>query len=201
MNLTNALSDFNNLKRNATCIEEVGSWFKENSQLLGPFPGGVLDDIKVYTSFKNMFDIFYDKDPDNKVEMTVCLKLVYPDRDTPGFLRNFNTTRYSATARQERWSFAIVVSEWSMLVADLASRYLSEHAWTSEHDASIAATKFLETHLTTHFPGMTLEKLISLVETGLLDDTSPSSLSDILFATRTSLGSLNALPTDVSPHH
>lgn len=194
--LEEAHDSFDILKREARNLDDISNWFAKNIHIFELPEGAVVESVKAAVSFVQMFDIFFEDDPDHMV-MSVKLKVKLDPSTVPTFLGSLDAKSHDVQPKAERWSFPVTVTDWSFAIARLAYHYLEARGYDHQtHPAYAACKACLDVQLPLHFSGLTTETLRALSAGGLLDVASPD-FYDSLFAIRNKAIHLKELPADV----
>lgn len=200
-------SSFEKLKRAATCIEDIESWFLQNRDVFVSPSQGEVTTLQVWVHPRRERDhmlvggpkspkvdeIFYEEEPEHILGMCINLYIKSTPEGKHPFLSNagLQNTRVSTGTLQEQWTMPIALSEWSFLVALSTSSYLlnkTARGLTSENDYFFMKIQkdFLVKNLPEHFPGITLDNIQALHAAGILENIGYAGITSFLFANRTS---------------
>lgn len=193
------LASFEELKKNARKESDIASWFQARPFLLDSELTST--DVPVFVSLYNMdhMAVFKESDPNQGEWLMLSMARQKPPGPVTPFLLALNGTSSTHSSGVEQWGINIKLTEWSFIVAKIASRYVREHQWQNYTEQQRAvAYEFLKEQLPLHFSGLKPDALRFMIKSGLIDDVSLAKTQESLFNLRvTNVGSLD-VPDGVS---
>lgn len=190
------LASFESLKRTARSEHDIALWFREHLSLLDPLYADLARDIHVNFTADDIMDPIAYPERDHLRRFRVSMvRHQYPAPLTPLMeaLGGFNILGGS-----QKWLFPVDITEWSLLVADLAVKFAMQDSWQQyAEEERTHAEAILAASLPEHFSGLTPPLLLTLCETGLFERDTRMQMHQKLFALRSKPSNLVSLPSNL----
>lgn len=180
------LESYAHLKREARDVADVGKWFTENTDALGPLPPHSPGQIAVEAKFSiaAITMILVGKAPEDALKVRVSVNIKNEELEPSPFAELTGLAVLQPSIDAVYTSiFPMHFDEWSLPIAEVAFEYVATNGYNGNYKPECGRTskRLLDTHLGQHFPGLSVSWLDSMLDMDLFernpDDESKDNMN------------------------